>query len=61
MNVSIEREGCIGCGLCTTVCPEIFQLGEDGLAMICTDPSAANEETVRSAAEQCPVRVIHVE
>jgi len=26
MKVSIDREGCISCGNCEAVCPEIFKL-----------------------------------
>ena len=31
MVAIVDREGCIGCTLCTGVCPEVFQM-EDGLA-----------------------------
>lgn len=30
MVAIVDREGCIGCTLCTGVCPEVFQM-EDGL------------------------------
>ena len=26
------NESCIGCGACTAVCPEVFDLNDDGLA-----------------------------
>ena len=32
MKASIDREGCIGCGLCADTCPAVFQMAADGLA-----------------------------
>ena len=32
MHVSIERSGCISCGLCASTCPEVFRIGDDGTA-----------------------------
>lgn len=34
MNVSIDESGCIGCGLCTQVCPEVFEMGDFGVAEV---------------------------
>ena len=31
MKAVIDRSGCIGCGLCPTLCPEVFAMAEDGL------------------------------
>ena len=27
------NENCIGCGLCESVCPEVFSLSDDGVAV----------------------------
>lgn len=51
-------EGCIGCGLCQSICPEVFELGEDGFAEIIAQPDDKNEAQAREAAESCPVSVI---
>jgi len=34
MKVTIDRENCIGCGACEAVCPEVFQLADDGKSSI---------------------------
>lgn len=32
MHITIERDGCISCGLCEGTCPSVFRIAEDGLA-----------------------------
>ena len=29
---SVNKDLCIGCGLCTSVCPDVLVMGDDGLA-----------------------------
>lgn len=60
MKVDIDREGCIGCGVCTEVCPDVFHMANDGLSEVIASPDG-NEEAVHEAAESCPVEVIHVD
>ena len=62
MKARIDRSGCIGCGLCPSICPEVFQMADDGLAEVIVDevPSGA-EDSAQEAVENCPVSVITVE
>jgi ferredoxin len=55
--MAIKVEGCIGCGACAGVAPDVFELGDDGLAKVIGDDEAAAKE----AAESCPVEAITVE
>lgn len=43
MEVSIERNDCISCGLCAATCPEVFRIADDGLAEAYRQPDAATE------------------
>lgn len=61
MKVTIDRDGCIGCGLCAATCPEVFQMAVDGLAEVYASPSEKTADKAREAAENCPVSVIEVE
>lgn len=62
MKATVDREGCIECGLCPSVCPEVFRMGEDGPAEAYVNevPQSA-EKTAVEAQESCPVSVITVE
>ena len=60
MHVSIEP-GCIGCGLCASTCPAVFEMDADGLATVAVQPVPAMEQAAREAAENCPAQVIHTE
>jgi len=58
MKASVNDD-CTGCGLCAETCPEVFELGEDEMAIIIADPVPPNlEPSCREAAEDCPVDAI---
>lgn len=62
MKATIDRDGCIGCGLCADTCPEVFRMADDGYAEVYTDPVPAEvEDTAKEAEDSCPVSVITVE
>jgi ferredoxin len=53
------NEECIGCGLCAGTCPEVFSMGDDGVAVAIE--TEVPEEALNSAAEAkdgCPVGAI---
>lgn len=61
MRAFIDRGGCIGCGLCAEICPEVFRMADDGLAEAYAQPSEDTLEKAIEAAENCPAEVITVE
>lgn len=52
------NDSCIGCGACTAVAPDVFELGDEGLAVVISED---NIEGAKEAAESCPVEAIEVE
>jgi ferredoxin len=58
-KVTIE-DGCIACGVCEQVCPEVFKVNDTAVVLKEAD-LAANEDKIREAANSCPVSVIKVE
>lgn len=61
MKVTIDRSGCISCGICVEMCPEIFGLDDEGLAEVLKQPDTDSEADVAQSAEECPVSVIIIE
>ena len=62
MRATVDKDLCIGCGLCPDVCPEVFQMDDDdkASAKVETVPPEA-EDACRDAAAQCPVEAIKIE
>lgn len=57
MKVKIDSTKCIGCGTCTALAPDFFQLNEEtGKAEVIKSP--VSQEEVKEAKESCPVGAI---
>lgn len=54
------NENCISCGLCTTVCPEVFSMGDDGFAHGGNFEEALLDQA-QEARDGCPVNAISLE
>jgi len=62
MKVKVNKEKCIGCGYCASVCPEVFELDVDGKAKVKKDANfEQNKDLIKEAKEGCPVGAIEVE
>ena len=61
MKVAVDDDSCRGHGVCWSICPEVFDLSDDGYAVVQTPEVPAEfEESVRTAADQCPEHAITV-
>ena len=60
MNATVNSN-CIGCGLCVSICPEVFEIGDDGLAKPIQEVTETLEKTASQARESCPVNAIDLE
>lgn len=59
MRVAVDEDRCAGHGMCLTLCPEVFQMTDDGWAV--ADPADVPpglEDAVREAIDNCPERAI---
>ncbi len=61
MKATVDPDTCIGCELCPTICPEVFQMGDDGLAHTIMDKIPPDlQGTAQEAAQSCPVQAIQI-
>lgn len=60
MKFKVDKEKCIGCGACSCICDDVFEIEDDGLA--CAKNEDVKDEDVMNAAiealEGCPTSAI---
>ena len=62
MTATLDRSGCISCGLCAETCPEVFRIADDGVAEVHQENVPKEvEDQAMEAQNGCPVSVITVE
>lgn len=62
MKVTVDRDTCVGCGLCESICPNVFEMGNDSLAKVIAEViTPENEACAFEAQDECPVSAITVE
>lgn len=59
MTVKVDKDKCIGCGACISLCPDIFEL-RDGKSHV-KEEEPEDTECAEDAEETCPVDAITVE
>lgn len=70
MKARVKKDTCIGCGACTVIANNIFEIGDDGLAETIApyideelkekEIADSDKDDVIDAAESCPVGAIEV-
>ena len=69
MKARVKKDTCIGCGACTVIADNIFQIGDDGLAEVINpieneekigNVNEEDKENVIDASESCPTGAIEV-
>ena len=57
-SARVEQNLCICCGLCCSVCDEVFRINEHGKAEAYQPSTNENQEVVQEAIDSCPVSAI---
>ncbi len=66
MKIVFDKENCIGCGSCVSICPSFWEMGDDGKAALKGSKDGKSLEIEEEgcnldAVEICPTGVIKIE
>ncbi|KJJ84063.1 ferredoxin [Candidatus Omnitrophus magneticus] len=60
MKAVIDKEACIGCGLCVQIAPSVYKMDGEKAVVSGQQIAQANLEDARTAMDQCPVAAITI-
>lgn len=55
---NVNKDICIGCGLCVSIEPDVFAMDGDDKAIVYSDTTEINQDNVQEAIDSCPVNAI---
>ena len=62
MKALVDRDLCISCGLCESICGAVFELDDENIAAPLVDEIPKDQLTgAKKAEKQCPVKAIVLE
>ena len=56
-KIIVDQELCVGCGVCVNLCPDVFELQDDGKAKVISNDDCDHNEIINN----CPVGAIKAE
>jgi ferredoxin len=59
LSIEINRDVCMGSGNCSFWAPGVFDLDDDGIAIV-TDPEGEPEDKIVLAGQGCPTQAISI-
>ena len=57
-TVYLDEDCCVGCGSCAELCPEVFEMDEEGEVAHVILPEAEEVDCVEDAMAACPEECI---
>ena len=59
MKVRVNKDSCIGCGVCEGIDEELFKIGDDGLSKEVNEViTEGKKENAKEAIDSCPTNAI---
>lgn len=58
MRPQVDRELCIGCGLCADTAPDVFELSDEAVSTVIADATPENTDAVQESIDACPTAAI---
>jgi ferredoxin len=59
LEIEVDRELCMGSGNCGFWAPGVFDLDDEGIAVV-LDPTASSEDKIILAGQGCPTQAISI-
>ncbi|HSP39703.1 MAG TPA: ferredoxin [Frankiaceae bacterium] len=62
MKLVLDENKCSSLGMCESVAPDVFEVGEEGaLTIVNSHPPEAQRELMEEAVEACPTGALSIE
>ena len=59
-KIIVDQELCIGCGVCANLCPDVFEIQDNGKAETTNKDNCENRDC-EDVVNNCPVGAIKIE
>lgn len=59
-KVVVDKDTCIACGVCQSLCPEVFTADDEGKSEV-VEGADLNAPCIQEAVDSCPTGAITVE
>jgi ferredoxin len=61
MRIIVDRARCIGSGICESIAPEFFEVGDDGVQVLVRETFDETDRAgIELAVRSCPTRALSV-
>ena len=61
MKLKVNKNKCLGCGLCANLCPQVFEL-KNGISQVKKKADLEkHNDCIKSAINNCPAQAIKLE
>jgi len=61
MKAIVDKDTCVGCGLCANMCSDVFKMEDDKAVCIVDSIPEDLADSAKEAASSCPVEAIKIE
>jgi len=61
MKSTVDKDTCIGCGLCESTCPDVFEMVDNIAVVKGNDIPTGQEDCAKQMEKGCPVTAIKIQ